>query len=497
MMSKELAALSASEASKLFAAGELSPVEVTASVVESIEAFNPYLNAFCWLDTEGALAEAAESEARWQRGAPLSALDGVTFTVKDLSMTKGWPTRRGSRAIGPEGPWLEDAPSVARMREAGGVPLGKTTVPEFGATGTTRSELCGVTRNPWDLSKSPGGSSGGSSAAAAANMGAIALASDAAGSVRWPASFTGTFGLKTTHGRVPDYPSSYLGTLAVIGPITRTVADAALCMDVITQDDPRDSYALPPAPKYADIVDLNDLSGMRILFSPDLGFVDVDPEIAEMVRRAVEELRRLGAEVDETDYVMNDPGIVLGTLMRPGLANAFRLFGFTEEDAEIMHPRLLEYVAAGRETSLSDYLHAREKREELGASMREIYRDYDLLITPTLPIPPHGAEEEQSSDPRYSHITNALALTSPFNLTKQPAASLPVGLNADGLPVGMQVVGPLYGEVDILRLCHAYETANPFARPDLQALLLAPPDAPVPQGIRSMLDSADAVLSAQ
>jgi len=496
-MSKELAALSASEASKLFAAGELSPVEVTTSVIETIDALNPYLNAFCWLDTYGALAAARESEVRWQRGEPLSAVDGVTFSIKDLSMTEGWPTRRGSRAIGPEGPWLEDAPSVARMREAGGVPLGKTTVPEFGATGTTRSELCGVTRNPWDLSKSPGGSSGGSSAATAANMGALALASDAAGSIRGPAAFTGTFGLKTTHGRVPDYPSSYLGTLAVIGPITRTVADAALCMDVITRDDPRDSYALPPAPAYGHIADSRDLSGMRILYSPDLGFVDVDPEIAGMVRRAVDELRQLGAEVDETDHIMNDPGVILGTLMRPGLANAFRLFGFTEADEALMHPRLLEYVAAGRAAVLRDYLHASEKREQLGASMREIYRNYDLLITPTLPIPPHGAEEEQSSDPRYSHITNTLAMTSPFNLTKQPAASLPIGLNGDGLPVGMQVVGPLYGEVEILRLCQAYEAAHPFARPDLDALLHSPPETPVPQGIQSMLDAVAAAGSGQ
>ncbi|MBO6783009.1 MAG: amidase [Alphaproteobacteria bacterium] len=494
-MTKELAALSATETSRHFASGELSPVEATQAVVDNIDALNPYINAFCWLDPDGALAAAKDSETRWQRGKPLSPLDGVTFTVKDLSVTKGWPTRRGSRAIGPEGPWLEDSPSVARMREAGAVPLGKTTVPEFGATGTTRSELCGVTRNPWDLSKSPGGSSGGSSAAAAANMGAIALASDAAGSIRWPAAFTGTFGLKTTHGRVPDYPSSYLGTLAVIGPITRTVADTALCMDVIAQDDPRDSYALPPPPSYADTAGATDLSGMRILFSPDLGFVDVDPEIDDMVRRAVDELRELGATVDETGHVMNDPGKILSTLMTPGLANAFRLFGFTEADEAMMHPVLLEYVKAGRETPLLDYLHAREKREQLGAQMREIYRDYDLLVTPTTPLPTHGAEEESSSDPRYRNLPNPLVLTSPFNLTKQPAASLPIGLNADGLPVGMQVVGPLYGEADILRMCRAYEAAHPFARPDLDALLRSPPEQPVPRGIASMQEAVSAVAA--
>lgn len=495
-MSRDLAALSAAESSTLFASGELSPVEVTRAVIETVEALNPHINAFCWYDPEGAMDAARASEARWKNGTALSPLDGVTFTVKDLSVTRGWPTRRGSHAIRPEGPWAEDSPSVARMREAGGVPLGKTTVPEFGATGTTQSDLCGVTRNPWDLAMSPGGSSGGSSASVCANMGTIALASDAAGSIRWPAAFTGTFGLKTTHGRVPDYPSSYLGTLAVIGPITRTVEDTALCMDVITRDDPRDSYGLPPAPAYGGLPADTDLSGMRILFSPDLGFVDVDPEIAEIVRRAVGRLSDMGAEVTETEHVMDDPGEFLGTIMTPGLANAFRLFGFTPEDEAMMHPTLVSYVEAGRKVGLLDYLHAIEKREQLGAHMRELHTRYDLLVTPTTPIPCFGAEEESPSDPRYRDLGRALALASPFNLTRQPAASLPVGLNADGYPIGMQVVGPLYGEAAILRLCRAYEAAYPFVRPDLEALAAQPIENSVPKGIQSMLDAATKVRAA-
>lgn len=488
-MTQDLAALSASRTSELFAAGEVSAVEVTRAVIETIETLNPHINAFCWLDTEAALDAAHASETRWQKGEPLSPLDGVTFTVKDLSVTQGWPTRRGSRAISPDGPWLEDSPSVARMREAGAIALGKTTVPEFGATGTTRSELCGVTRNPWDLSLSPGGSSGGSSAAACANMGAIALASDAAGSIRWPAAFTGTFGLKTTHGRVPDYPSSYLGTLAVVGPITRTVSDTTLCMDVISRDDPRDSYGLPPAPAHTHALDGSDLAGLRVLYSPDLGFVDVEPETADMVRRAVGQLADLGADVTETDHVMDDPGEILGTIMPAGLANAFRLFEFSSDDEALMHPLLLQYVEAGRKVSLCDYLHACEKREQLGARMRALHTTYDLLVTPTLPVPAFGAEEERASDPRYNQFGDTLALTSPFNLTRQPAASVPIGLNGDGRPVGMQVVGPLYGEVGILRLCSAYEAAFPFARPDLGALAQIPAAQPVPQGIRSMQDA--------
>lgn len=493
-MSNDLATLSAARASKLFAAGSLSPVELTRAIVERIEALNPHLNAFCWLDTEAAMAQARASEARWVRGAPLGPLDGVTYTVKDLSWTKGWPTRRGSLAIGPEGPWLEDAPSVARMREAGAVLLGKTTVPEFGATGTTKSALSGVTRNPWNIEKSPGGSSGGSSASVAAGMGTIALASDAAGSIRGPASVTGTFGLKTTHGRVPDYPSSYLGTLAVIGPITRTVEDTALCMDVICRDDGRDSYALPPAPSFAGMP-CDDLKGMRVLYSPDLGFARVDPEVAGIVRKAAERLADLGAEVEEVSHVFDDPAGMLTTLMQPGLANAFRLFAFTKEDEACMHPRLLEYVEGGRAVALGDYLHAREKAEQLGAAMRALHETYDLLVTPALPAPAQGAEEDGPSDPRYRDLSPTLALASPFNITKQPAASLPVGLSAEGLPVGMQVVGPLYGEAAILRLCRAWEAAHAFPQPDLEALLRLPPPGDVPQGIRSMLDAKALVKS--
>jgi aspartyl-tRNA(Asn)/glutamyl-tRNA(Gln) amidotransferase subunit A len=194
--------------------------------------------------------------------------------------------------------------------------------------------------------------------------------------------------------------------------------------------------------------------------------------------------------------VMDDPGAILATMMAPGLANAFRLFGFSEADEALMHPKLRQYAEAGRNTSIIDYLAAREKAEQLGAKMRALHTKYDLLVTPTLPLPPIGAEEEAPSDPRYSHIASPFPLASPFNITKQPAASLPVGLNADGLPVGMQVVGPLYGEATILRLCRAFEAAHPFARPDLERLLTMAPAHPVPQGIQSMRDAQALVRAA-
>jgi aspartyl-tRNA(Asn)/glutamyl-tRNA(Gln) amidotransferase subunit A len=494
-MSNELSLLSAVETARLYAMRRLSPVESIQAVIETIEKLNPVLNAFCWLDLEGALKQARASEERWMRGEPLSALDGVSYTVKDLSMTAGWPTRRGSRVISADGPWTIDAPSVARMREAGGVLLGKTSVPEFGATGSTRSALCGTTRNPWNPDMTPGGSSGGSSAAAAAGMGAIALASDAAGSIRTPAAVTGTFGIKTTFGRVPDYPSSYLGSLAVIGPITRTVEDSILCMEVISREDPRDPYALPPTDAFSQDRP-TDLSGLRIAFSPTLGFGVVDPEIAGIVARAAERFRELGARVDVVDHVMDDPSAILGPIMLAGLVNAFRVFGFTPDDEAQMHPKLRAYVDAGRKVSLMDFHAAKEKREALTTQMRLFHREYDLLLTPTLSIAGIGAEEDEPSDPRYAHIPDWKPFVAPFNLTCQPAASLPVGLSADGLPVGMQVVGPLYGDKRVLDACHVYEAAFPFARPDLDALRDCEPENAVPAGIRSMREAMTAIRAA-
>ena len=494
-MANELSKLSGAECARLFSTRKLSPVETTEAAIDAIERYNPVLNAFCWLDLEDARRQAKASESRWMRGEALSPLDGVTYTVKDLSMTRGWPTRRGSRAISPDGPWTIDAPSVARMREAGGVLLGKTSVPEFGATGSTRSVLCGTTRNPWDPSRTPGGSSGGSSAAAAAGMGTIALASDAAGSIRTPASVTGTFGLKTTFGRVPDYPSSYLGSLAVIGPITRSVEDSILCMDIISREDPRDPYGLPPTTAFSQDRPVS-LKGMRIAFSPTLGFADVDPTVAAIVAAAAKRFSDLGAIVEEVDHVMEDPSAILGPIMLAGLANAFRVFGFSAEDEELMHPKLRSYVEAGRKVSLLEFHAAKEKRELLTVQMRHFHRAYDLLLTPTLSIPAIGAEEDEPSEPRYAGIRDWKPFVAPFNLTCQPAASLPVGVTPEGLPVGLQVVGPLYGDKTVLDACHAYEMAFPFPQPDLARLVAWQPESEVPAGIRSMLDAMGNVRAA-
>lgn len=488
-MTQDLALMPAGELVALYRAGSASPVEHLHAVLAQVAALNPVLNAFCWLDEESALRDARASEARWQRGAPASALDGVTATVKDLSVTKGWPTRRASKAIAAEGPWREDSPSVARMREAGAVLIGKTTVPEFGAAYVTKSELCGISRNPWNPAMTPGGSSGGSAASVAAGMGTIALASDAAGSIRAPASMSGVFGLKTSFGRVADYPSSYLGTLAVIGPITRTVREAALCMDVISQPDARDSYALPPS-GHSFLDGIGDgVKGLRIAYSPTLGFAKVDPEVAAIVAAGVKALEAMGAIVEIVDHVMDDPSPMLGTLMAPGLANAFRVFGFTEAQQALMLPRLVETAARGAAVPIMAYLAAREAREKLGARMRAFHEKYDLLVTPVGAIPGCDADTDAPRDPHYATYTNPLPFGAAFNLTKQPAASVPVGVTASGLPVGMQVVGPLYADALVLRACLAIEWALPMPAPDLAALRHSPFAEPIPRGLMSQREA--------
>lgn len=487
-MTQNLALLSATELSTLYRTGKASPVEAAQAVLTQIDTLNPVLNAFCWLDAPAALAAARASEERWKRGEPRSPLDGIPTTIKDLSVTKEWPTRRGSLAIKARGPWLEDSPSVARMREAGAVLIGKTTVPEFGASHCTKSGLCGVTRNPWNPDKSPGGSSGGAAASLASGMGTIALGSDAAGSIRAPASHTATFGLKTTFGRVADYPSSYLGTMAVVGPMTRTVADAALCMNAITQPDPRDSYALPAGGDYLAALQ-GGVKGLRIAYSPTLGFGEVDSEVAALVADGVKLLESMGAKVDLVDRVFDDPSGFLFTIMMPGMANAFRLFGFTNADKALMNPRLVETATKGAQISVVDFLAAREKSEQFGAQMRRFHETYDLLVLPSQSTPPIGADEEVSTDPRYSWLKPWLPVNASFNLTKQPAASVPIGLTADGLPVGMQVVGPLYADALVMRACHAVEMARPFAKPDLDRVRDFPISAPVPRGIASMIEA--------
>ncbi|MCH8504065.1 MAG: amidase, partial [Ectothiorhodospiraceae bacterium] len=277
----EVADLTAMEMLRLFRRKELSPVEAAEACLQRIERYNDQVNAFCLVDRDTTLAMARESEQRWQRGQPLGLVDGVPTAVKDVFMVKGWFNRKASHTI-PDTPVTEDAPAIAALRRNGFVPVGKVTTPEFGWKGITDSPLCGVTRNPWNTETTPGGSSGGSSAAIALGMAPLSLGTDAGGSIRIPAGFTGIFGHKPTQGRCPIWPQSPFGALAHPGPMTWTVEDSALLLNVMAEGDPHDTTL--PATNEDYMVGLyRGVRGLKIAYSPNLGYVSVDPEIAASV----------------------------------------------------------------------------------------------------------------------------------------------------------------------------------------------------------------------
>ncbi|MFG3102830.1 amidase [Streptomyces sp. NPDC048182] len=441
--------------------GEFGPVEVTRATLARAESIQPEVNAFVRLTGEDALARAAESEERWRRGEPAGRLDGVPVTVKDLLLMRGHPTLRGSLAVDPAGGrWDEDAPSVARLREHGAVFLGKTTTPEYGWKGVTDSPLSGVTRNPHDHARTVGGSSGGAAAAVALGAGPLALGTDGGGSVRIPASFCGIFGLKPTYGRVPLYPASAFGTLAHVGPMARDAADAALMLDVIGAPDARDWSALGPAAGSYSAALGAGVRGLRVAYSASLGGqVAVAPGVAARVRRGVERLASLGAHVVEADPDFTDPVGAFHVLWFSGAARV--VSHLRSGQRELLDAGLREVVGAGARYSALEYLAAVDVRMELGRRMGRFHEAYDLLVTPTLPITAFEAGRETPVGSGQRRWTGWTPFTYPFNLTQQPAATVPVGTDGDGLPVGLQIVAARHRDDLVLRAAHAlYESAR-------------------------------------
>ena len=323
MADTDLATLTATALLEGYRKRTLSPLEATQAVLKRIETLNPRLNAFN-LISDRVLEEAGASEARWHAGQPKGLLDGVPVSIKDIILTKGWPTLRGSKTVDPKGPWNDDAPVTARLREHGAVLIGKTTTPEFGWKGVTDSPLTGITRNPWNPAKTPGGSSGGAAAAVAAGMAPLAVGTDGGGSIRIPCSFTGLFGLKPSFGRVPAWPLSPFGTVAHVGPITRDVTDAALLLTVLSLPDARDWHALPYEPRDYRAGLESGIRDLRIAYSANLGYAKVDPEVAAIVRKAADVFTELGARLEERDPGFQDVGPVFQTHWFSGAAALVR-----------------------------------------------------------------------------------------------------------------------------------------------------------------------------
>jgi aspartyl-tRNA(Asn)/glutamyl-tRNA(Gln) amidotransferase subunit A len=462
----DIAFLSAAELARRYADGSLSPVEATRATLHRIDARNGAINAYCHVDAASAMADARASEARWRAGKPASAIDGVPTGIKDLLLTRGWPTLRGSKTVDPAGPWNDDAPCTARLREAGAVLLGKTNTPEWGWKGATDSPLAGVTRNPWNPDLTPGGSSGGASAALVAGMGALQVGTDGGGSIRIPNSFTGTTGIKAHFGRVPAWPLSPMGTVAHVGPMTRTVEDAALLLEVLSRPDPRDWSALPPLQGGERVGLTRGLAGLRVAYSPRLGYIGrVDAQVEAAVARAARAFADLGALVEEADPGFPDCAPLFATHW---FATARNTFGkLPPEKFAQMDPGLQATCAFAARYTVADFLDYQQQRVQVGEAMKRFNQRFDLLITPATAVPAFEAGRvmpravPEGMDPDSPDWTWWTPFSYPFNLTQQPAMSVNCGFTAAGLPIGLQIVAPAYREDLALAAAHAFEQSLP------------------------------------
>lgn len=445
--------LTATELLRSYRGHELSPVEVVRAVLARIERLQPQLNAFALLDAEAALRAAHESEAHWQRNEPRGLLEGVPLSAKDLLLTRGWPTRRGSRTVSPQGPWQHDAPAVARAREQGAVLLGKTTTTEFGLKGGSESPLTGLTRNPWHPGHTTGGSSAGAVAATAAGLGPLALGTDGGGSIRVPSAYTGVVGFKPTFGRVPTYPAGFVGVPPHVGPVTRSVEDAALLFGVIARPDARDPFAAPGGDQDYVAGLRRSWRGVRIGVST-LGCTDLDPEIRGAFERAARTFAELGASVEAADPDIVSPTAVLRVLFAARAAHT--VAGLTPAQRELLDPDVERSARDGEQLSARDYLEAEAQRVNLAQALARYHERHDLLLTPTTAwtAPALDANKPQPSSP----------FTFPFSLTRQPAISVPAGVSQEGLPIGVQLVGRHFDDALVLSAAHAFETAAPFPR---------------------------------
>ncbi len=445
--------LSARELEESYRGRRLSPVELVKATLDKIDRLNPELNAFRVVDPEGAFAAARDSESRWMRGEPLTRLDGVTFAVKDLLLARGHPTLYGSRAVSPDQTTDQDAPAAARLRESGAVFLGKTTTSEFGWKGTADSPLTGVVRNPHDLSKTSGGSSGGAAAAAATGLGVFQLGTDGGGSVRIPASFCGVFGMKATFGRVSAWPAGPMMTLSNVGPITRRVDDAARMLDVITRPDPRDWYALPAARlDFERRVDVKNLKLGLYIRKPES---PIDPEIEKCIRNLAAQLASLGAQVDEIELPLRDAYEILLPHWHSGALHL--VSQIPEEKRHLVDEGLRAAAERGARLTIEQLYRATFLRQRLGEALQAALRPFDAIITPTVPILPFESGRQWPSDASYDSWLEWACYLFPFNLSRQPAASVPVGVSSTGLPIGAQIAGALYGDEEVMRIARAVE----------------------------------------
>ncbi len=462
MQSEDLGFMPATQLAEMIRTKRISPVEYTRALLQRINTLEPKVNAFVHLAADRAMDAALAAEAQLMSGERIGRLHGVPVTIKDLAITRDMPTQQGSLMHKGDQP-TEDTPIVPRLRQEGAIVLGKTTTSEFGWKGVSQSPLTGITHNPWKHGYNAGASSAGAGAATAAGFGPLHQGSDGAGSIRMPAHFCGVFGLKPSFGRVPSYPVSTGDLTSHNGPLTRTVADAALMLEVMAGPHPLDFTTLEAGPA-AYLARLHEgVRGKRIAYSPDLGHARVDPDVAALVKAAALRFSELGAMVEEvpTPWAAQGPELIRFfwsahlTRLKPRLARW----------EQQMDPGLVACIKAATDVAVADYQLARERKMKYVADIHRWFQDWDLLLTPAVSVAAFPAEKLMPQHwPQHEWDWVSWAEFSyPFNMSWNPAASVPCGFTADGLPVGLQIVGRRFDDLGVLQAAAAFEAIQPWA----------------------------------
>lgn len=452
-MTTDVLQLSVPDILRLYEKKKLSPVEVTQACLKQVLKYNPVLNALSYMDEKAALHQARVSEKRWMKGSPKGALEGVPVTVKDSFNAKGWPSRSGSKTTSSL-PQRDDAPAVARLRENGAVFIGKTTMPEFGHKGVTDSPLTGITRNPWDPRKTPGGSSGGAAVAAATGMAYLNLGSDAGGSLRIPASFTGVFSFKPSPGIVPSYPPGLFSTLWSAGPLTRRVEDAAVMLDIVGQHDVIDWHALPLPPMNFVAALKAVLPKLRIAYATSINGISAMPEVKAALEAQLPLLKKFGS-VDEIKLEI--PHLIEVFNKHWMAVAAYSYKEMPPNQRRDLDPRFVHWAKSGASLHLNDYLWAERERMTIGAYFKDLLTTYDILVTPTTAMTAFDTGINMPFDAKGKPWDDWTPFTYPANLAKLPAATLPIGLDKSGLPIGLQVTAGFLKDAQLMTVCKRLE----------------------------------------
>ena len=462
MNSETIGFMTAVELAERIRTKQISPVEYMRALLDRITTLEPKVNAFAYLAADQAMDAAKRAEAALMSGGRIGRLHGVPATIKDLAITKDMPTQNGSLIFKGNRP-SEDTPVVPRLRDEGAIILGKTTTSEFGWTGVSRSPLTGITHNPWKFGMNAGASSAGAGAGAAAGFGPLHQGSDGAGSIRMPAHFCGVFGLKPSFGRVPYDPVGTGDLTSHMGPLTRTVADSALMMEVMSGPHFLDYTTLEAGPANYLARLREGIKGRRIAYSPDLGVARVDPDVAALVRKAAEAFTELGATVEEVATPWAAPGPEMIRFFWS--AHMTRLKPHLEKWESQMDPGLVACIRDSENVSVADYQAARERKMPYIADIHRWFENWDFLLTPSVSVAAFPAEKLMPDHwPHHAWDWVSWAEFSyPFNMSWNPAASVPCGFTAEGLPVGLQIVGKRFDDLGVLQASAAFEEARPWA----------------------------------